>query len=110
VWPSAPLPLIRNVLSVRCLLAMTRLFACSHKEIDGTNRQGWSGRAVVGTYSSTFGAQNDAVIFPNGTAYATGTGSTGTVPGMQTPRSRITLTRPSSPAVLRVPDLSTGTP
>jgi hypothetical protein len=76
---ATPLLLSREVLSTRCLLAITRLFACSHKEIDGTNRQGWLGRAVVGTDPSTFGAQNAAVIFPGGTAYANGTHSSGTV-------------------------------
>jgi hypothetical protein len=104
--PARAFTALLDVPTARCLLAMTRLFACSHKEIDGTNRHGWSGRAVVRTYPSTFGAQNDAVIFPTGTAYATGTDSTGTVwmfLGMQTHWSRTTPTRPSSPAVLRVP-------
>jgi hypothetical protein len=68
VWLRPSLLLSRDALSTRCLLAMTTLFACSHKEMDNnTNRQGWSGWAVVRTYPSTFGPQNYAVIFPSGT-------------------------------------------
>lgn len=40
MWLHATSPVIRDMLPTRCLLAITTLIACSHKEIDGTNGSG----------------------------------------------------------------------